>query len=324
MRVGFEAGADDYIAKSADVAVIKARIRALLRRKFLVEENRRILEEIKEKELDAMRARAEREAAEIRAEMADQLAAANRDLDRANQELEQFAYSAAHDLREPLRKIRIFSELLQKKYKGRLDDEADVYIDYCVQGATRMDQLIKDLLAYAQAPRASSESAEAVDLNTVLAKAVANLQSALEESHSTVSSDPLPTLLVEEIRIQQLFQNLIGNAIKYRRPEEAPRIRISAARRGEEWVFGVADNGIGIDPAYREKIFEVFTRLQPEKYAGTGLGLAICKRIVESFDGRIWVESDVGKGSTFFFAIPLRRDVLAEAAAAGAEMASQL
>ncbi len=324
MRAGFEAGADDYIAKSADIAVIKARIRALLRRKFLVEENRRILEEIKEKELDAMRARAEREAAEIRAEMADQLAAANRDLDRANQELEQFAYSAAHDLREPLRKIRIFSELLRKKYKGQLDEEADVYIDYCVQGATRMDQLIKDLLAYAQAPRTSSEARQPVDLNAVLGKAVANLQSALEESQSSVSSDPLPTLLVEEIRIQQLFQNLIGNAIKYRRPDEAPRIRISAVRQGDQWVFGVADNGIGIDPAYREKVFEVFTRLQPGTYAGTGLGLAICKRIVESFDGRIWVESEPGKGSTFFFAIPLRLHVVPETTAAGAQMAGKV
>jgi signal transduction histidine kinase len=187
-----------------------------------------------------------------------------------------------------------------------------------------MDQLIKDLLAYAQASKASSEAARAVDLNAVLEKAVTNLQSALEESRSIVSSDPLPTLLIEEIRIQQLFQNLIGNAVKYRRPDEPPRIRISAERQGEEWVFGIADNGIGIDAAYREKVFEVFTRLQPDTYAGTGLGLAICKRIVESFDGRIWVESEPGKGSIFLFAIPLRLDVVAETAIAGAEMAGQV
>jgi two-component system NtrC family sensor kinase len=277
MTEGFEAGADAYISKSADIAVTKARIRALLRRKFLIEENRRILEEIREKELDALRARAEREAAELRARMADQLAAANRKLDRANQELEHFAYSAAHDLREPLRNIRVFSQLLQRKYQGRLDAEADDFISHCVRGATRMDDLINDLLESARATRTADKAPEPVDLNRVREKVLANLERALQESYSTVTSDPLPTLFVDEIRVQQLLQNLLGNAIKYRRPEEPPRIHISASLRDDDWVLSVADNGIGI---------------------------AICRKIVENLGGRIWVESEPGKGSTFFCTLP--------------------
>jgi two-component system NtrC family sensor kinase len=304
MTLSFEAGADDYIAKAADMAVTKARIRALLRRKFLVEENRHILEEIKEKELDAIRARAAREAAEVRAEMADQLAAANRRLAVANQELEQFAYSAAHDLQEPLRKIRIFGQLVQTKIKGKVDADVDQFLGFCLQGATQMDQLIKDLLLYAGATKSDDTPQHPVDLQSALSKALEHLEVTIADAGAQVTAGPLPNLFVQEIRIQQLFQNLIGNAIKYHRPDVPPEIRIAAEKKDGFWRLSVADNGIGISEEYWPKVFELFQRLDPATYPGTGLGLAICKRIVDQLGGSIWVESELGKGSTFFFSIP--------------------
>jgi two-component system NtrC family sensor kinase len=227
---GFEAGADDYISKSSDISVTRARIRALLRRKFLVEENRRIAEEIRERELETVRARAASEAAEYRARMADQLAAANRQLDVANQELEQFAYAAAHDLQEPLRKVRIFSELLYDQYGGKLDPEANQSLEYCVEGAAKMQRLIADLLGYAQASRAGNEIAAPVDLGRVVDKAMGNLETLIEETGGQVNRGELPRLCIEEIRIQQLFQNLIGNALKYRRPGVPPRVEVTGER----------------------------------------------------------------------------------------------
>jgi two-component system NtrC family sensor kinase len=314
MTMSFEAGADDYISKSADMAVTKARIRALLRRKFLVEENRRILEEIKERELEALRARAAGEAAQVRALMADQLAEANQQLARANQELEQFAYSAAHDLQEPLRKIHIFTELLQAKIRGKIDADTDSYLAFCVQGAAQMDQLIKDLLLYAGAMKSTEVSQTPVPLERALEKALTNLDVTIADSGAQVTAGPLPVMLVDEIRMQQLFQNLIGNAIKYRRQDELPRVQISACREGDRWLFSVADNGIGISREYWGKVFELFKRLDPGTYPGTGLGLAICKRIVDQLGGTIWVESELGKGSTFHFTVPDCSGVRAEKA----------
>jgi two-component system NtrC family sensor kinase len=301
---GFEAGADDYISKSSDFSVTRARIRALLRRRFLVEENRRIAEEIRQKELETLRARAAIEAAEFRAQMADRLAAANRDLDRANQELEQFSYSAAHDLQEPLRKVRLFSELLHEQYGGKLDAQGNQFIQYCVEGAGRMQQVIEDLLAYASASRAEKAVLAPVDLCKVVDKAVGNLQALIEETHGVVNRSTLPCLPLEEIRIQQLFQNLIGNALKYRRPGVSPHVEVSGEFRDNEWHFAVADNGMGIEPEYLTRVFDAFRRFHSGSNPGTGLGLAICKRIVESFGGRIWVESEIGKGSTFRFTLP--------------------
>lgn len=304
MTAGFEAGADDYISKSADLSITKARIRALLRRRFLIEENRQILEEIKDKELAAMRARAERQAAEIRAEMADQLRAANEELDRANQELEHFAHAAAHDLQEPLRKIRIFSELLQRNYRDKLDSEGGQFLDFCIEGTSRMEQLIRDLLAYARVSRGPGESvAPQANLNAILETVRSNLQTAIAESGSEIIVESLPTLPVEEIRMQQLLQNLVANAIKYRRPDVVATIRIGAEKRQDCWVFSVSDNGMGIDPQYQSMIFRPFKRVHDDR-SGTGLGLSMCKRIVESFGGRIWLRSEVDQGSTFFFSVP--------------------
>lgn len=312
MAMGFDAGADDYITKSADSAVTKARIRALLRRKFLVEENRRISNELKEKELAAVRARAEQEAAELRATMADQLAAANRDLatvnqklDLANKELEQFAFSAAHDLQEPLRMVAIYTQMLQAKYGAALDETANQYLYYSVDGAKRMQRLIQDLLSYARVAAADEPAAEVADLNLVLQRALANLEGSLKEAGAEVTHDSLPSLRVAEVRFQQLFQNLIGNAVKYRRPDIRPEIRVSSQRTAQEWLFSVADNGLGIPPEYHETIFGVFKRLKGGGQSGTGLGLAICKRTVEHYGGKIWVESSPGDGSVFRFTMPL-------------------
>jgi light-regulated signal transduction histidine kinase (bacteriophytochrome) len=258
-----------------------------------------------------VRARAEREAAELRATMADQLAAANRDLatanrmlDAANKELEQFAYSAAHDLQEPLRMVAMFSQLLQSKYAMRLDETANQYVSYCVEGSRRMQRLIKDLLEYARTTSSEERPSVVVDFNVLVDRALENLDGALKESDADVVRGPLPKLRVEEVRLQQVFQNLVGNAVKYRRPDLPPRIHVSAERCGKEWVFSVSDNGVGIAPQYRDTVFAVFKRLHGANESGTGLGLAICKRIVEHHGGRIWVESEPGQGSTFFFTLP--------------------
>jgi two-component system NtrC family sensor kinase len=324
MTLGFIAGADDYIPKSADIAVIKARVRALLRRKFLVDENRHILNELKEKELEAIRATAARESAELRAQMADQLAEANRELERvnrnldlANKELEQFAFSAAHDLQEPLRMIGIYSQLLQTRYGDAMDATASQYVSFCVEGARRMDQLIKGLLDYARATQKSdAEAMDRVDLDLVLERALANLQGVLQETKAEIVRGSLPSLCIEEIRIQQLLQNLIGNALKYRRKDATPRVEVGAERREDEWLFFVADNGIGIEPEHQATVFGAFKRLHSKGYSGTGLGLAICQRIVQHYGGRIWVESVPGRGSTFYFTLPSRLEKSARAASA--------
>lgn len=311
MKLGFEAGADDYISKSADSAVTRARIAALLRRKFLIEQNRQILNELQQKELETIRAEAAREAAELRATLADRLSAANQELaranaklDAANRELENFASSAAHDLKEPLRMIASYTQLLQIEYSGKLDARADQFIDYCVQGAQRMDRLINDLLAYARAANSESDFPRAmVDLNAVASTVLSNLEALRQNIECEITVDPLPTLFVAETQIQQVLQNLIGNAIKYRRPDVAVRIHVSAECCDGEWIFSVEDNGVGIAPQHIEAVFGLFTRLQTES-SGTGLGLAIARRIVERHGGRIWAESMVGKGSTFRFALP--------------------
>lgn len=310
MKQGFDAGADDYISKSTDSAVTRARIGALLRRKFLVEQNRHILHALQERELHAVRAQAAREAAEIRATLADQLALANQELARANarldvanRELEQFAYSAAHDLQEPLRMIGAYSQLLQQQYAGKLDAQADQFITYCVEGARRMHRLIADLLEYA---RASSMEAElprvSVDMNAILGTVLTNLQGVRQDIECEIVVDNLPTLLVEETQIQQVLQNLVGNAIKYRRPDVSLRIHISVEQREGEWLFSVADNGIGIEPQNLEIVFGLFNR-QHKASAGTGLGLAIARRIVERHSGKIWAESKLGEGSVFRFTL---------------------
>jgi PAS domain S-box-containing protein len=228
------------------------------------------------------------------------------ELARSNAELQQFAYVASHDLQEPLRKIASYTQLLERRYKGKLDQDADEFIHYVVDGANRMQNLIRDLLAYARVGSQGGAFVEA-DAGELVDQARANLEVAIRESGATVAHSALPRVKVERTQFVQLIQNLLSNAIKFR-GEQAPIVRVSAVERPGEWVFSVKDNGIGLDMQWAEKIFVIFQRLHARgDYPGTGIGLAICKKIVERHGGTIWVESAPGQGATFFFSIPSAR-----------------
>lgn len=229
---------------------------------------------------------------------------ANAVLRQANADLQQFAYSASHDLQEPLRMVSTYSELLKREYGSKLGPAADEYIGYTLQGALRMDQLLQDLRAYTLASTLEPVPAEDVDAGAMFDKALGNLTASINDSGASVTRSGLPHVRLHEFEMEQLFQNLIGNAIRYR-SEAPPQIHVAARRQGSGWIFSVQDNGIGIDPRYKEQIFGLFKRLHSvAAYPGTGMGLAICKRIVERTGGRIWVESEPGAGSTFFFTLP--------------------
>jgi PAS domain S-box-containing protein len=227
----------------------------------------------------------------------------NERLAQSNADLEYFAYSASHDLQEPLRMISAYSEMLRRKYGNRLDEKANQYLSYMTEGSARMERLLRDLRGFTHVSTHAGVAPE-IDANAVLQSALTNLQVAIDESHAEVTSDPLPTVSLHEFQLEQLFQNIVGNAIHYR-SEAAPRIHIQAEPHGEAWKFSIQDNGIGIAAEYKEKIFGLFKRLHTAAdYCGSGMGLAICHRIVERVGGRIWVESQLGRGSTFFFTLP--------------------
>ena len=242
----------------------------------------------------------ERKAAE--SELADRTQA----LERSNAELQQFAYVASHDLQEPLRTITSFLQLLQRRYGAKLGADADEYIGFAVDGARRMHRLITDLLVYSRVST-HGERFHLVDMNVPLATALSNLNVAITESDARVTFDPLPSIEVDETQMVSLFQNLIGNALKYRALGVAPRIHVGVAPNDESWIFSVKDNGIGISPEHFDRIFVIFQRLHLRgEYDGTGIGLAVTKKIVERHGGAIWVESTPGNGSTFFFALPAK------------------
>lgn len=225
------------------------------------------------------------------------------ELERSNKELEHFAYIASHDLQEPLRKVRNYTELLAKRYEGQLDEKADKFIHYAVDGATRMQGLINDLLTYS---RVGTQGKELIptDSAKILALVLDNLQISIEKSGGKVTHDPLPTVLADTSQLGQLFQNLVSNAIKFH-GEESPRVHISAKQKGDRWLFSVRDNGIGIESKYNERIFILFQRLHGRgDYPGTGIGLAVCKKIVERHKGEMWIDSALGKGTTFYFTLP--------------------
>jgi signal transduction histidine kinase len=227
------------------------------------------------------------------------------DLARSNRDLEQFAYVASHDLQEPLRMVATYTQLLAERYRGRLDSDADKYIHYAVDGALRMQKLVQDLLDYSRVGR-TGMALDNTDCNVALQAALRNLEAAIQESGAILEHAQLPVLLADSSQLVQVFQNLIGNAIKFR-GSQTPLIRISAELRGKEWIFSVADNGIGIAAEHAESVFVVFRRLHAHaEYPGNGIGLSICKKIVEQHGGRIWVESEIGHGSTFRFTLPSR------------------
>ena len=262
-------GAADYVLKD-HLARLPQSVRRAIEEKELREENRRTHEE----------------------------------LTRSNRDLEQFAYVASHDLQEPLRMVATYTQLLAERYQGKLDENADKYIHYAVDGALRMQTLVKDLLAFSRVGRLL-QTPQAVDCKVVLQSVMANLQATIQESGARISYGALPVIVADRSELVQLFQNLIGNAIKFR-SVKTPEVRITAQKKKKEWWFSVADNGIGIAPQHVDDVFVIFKRLHTrEEYPGSGIGLAICKKIVEHNQGRIWVESQPRQGSTFRFTWPV-------------------
>jgi two-component system NtrC family sensor kinase len=326
MTRALEAGADDFVGKSSDISIIKARMSALLRRKFIQEDNQRIFEELKRKELEVERSRIEKAAAETKAVLAEKLLITveqleeeieerkrmelkiknySRDLEQSNKELESFAYVASHDLQEPLRTISSFLQLVEKRYKDKLDDKGKDFIRRAVNGAQRMHEMINDLLTYSRITT-RGKSFEPYPLEKILDRVLTNMSPTIERKNAVVTRDPLPELTCDESQIHRLFQNLISNAIKFC-DRTRPVIRISAEEQKDHWLLSVKDNGIGIDASHQETIFKIFQRLHGKgKYPGTGIGLAICQKIVERHEGKIWVESKPGKGSSFFFTLKTR------------------
>lgn len=234
---------------------------------------------------------------------------ANSALEASNSDLQQFVYAASHDLKEPLRMIVNFAQLTKKRYAEKLDATGNEFLDFILNGATRMSALLDDLLAYSRASDFAEIRVEPIDCNGVLGKTIANLTVAIEESAATiVVPEPLPVLMAHETHLIQLFQNLISNAIRYRSPTRAPEIKVSVAAEEGFWRFAIADNGIGIDPEFSQKIFLLFHRLHGKNRPGTGIGLALCERVVRHYGGRIWVESELDRGATFYFTLPITEE----------------
>jgi PAS domain S-box-containing protein len=280
--------------KQAEEALLKSReeleLRVEERTSELQEKNRQLYSEITE-----------------RKKTENMLTISSQELARSNAELERFAYVASHDLQEPLRMIAGYLQLLDQRFKDIIDQDAKEFIGFAVDGAKRMQNLINDLLTYSRIGT-KVQPFELTDCETVLNTVMHNLKIAIEESKAQVAHTPLPTVMGDSTQLIQLFQNLIGNAIKFCR-ERQPFVRIGAEQKDDFWLFSVEDNGIGIDPKYFEQIFVIFQRLHNWKdYPGTGIGLAICKRIVQRHGGEIWVESKLGNGTTFFFTIPIMTD----------------
>jgi chemotaxis family two-component system sensor kinase Cph1 len=240
-----------------------------------------------------------------RIQFEERLRSTAEELARSNEELQQFAYVASHDLQEPLRMVASYTQLLARRYRDRLDQDGLDFINYAVDGATRMQGLIQDLLAYSRVGTRAG-AFEPTQLTAAVDRALANLHAAIQETGAEITRDPLPQVMGDVSQLTQLFQNLLGNAIKFR-GAETPRIHVSAKRTGSEWTVSVKDNGIGIEPQYAERIFVIFQRLHGKgEYPGTGIGLAICKKIVARHGGRIWVESTPGEGAEVLFTLPAR------------------
>jgi light-regulated signal transduction histidine kinase (bacteriophytochrome) len=237
-----------------------------------------------------------------------ELAEARSTLHAREEEIRQFAWMAGHDLQEPLRTVHAYAELLQRHWPGSPDAAAAERFQFLLDAVKRMRDVIKGLVTWSRVSAAGQNYHELVDTNGLVLFTVSTFRTALEATGGAITNDSLPVVRGNTTQITQLFQNLLDNALKFRRSDESPRIHVTAARTGSRWEFGISDNGLGIDPAYHERIFEPFKRLHGREYTGTGIGLALCKRIVESHGGRITVESEPGRGSTFRFTLPAEED----------------
>ena len=276
---GLDNGADTYLIEPVDADVLLASIRALLRMRRA------------EDELHASN---------------EALQTANAALLRSNQDLERFAHVVSHDLQEPLRTVSSFTSLLDRRYRGRLDKEADIFLEHIRRGTQAMSSLIEKLLIYAQVGQETDTTWDKVEMEDAFAWAIQNLKEAISESGGSVTHDPLPSVRGDQTQLNQLFQNLIANGLKFSRPETAPHVHVTAGKQSTGTVmFSVSDNGIGIPPEYHQRIFSEFARLHGKEIRGTGIGLATCQRIVERHRGQIWVESaGAGQGATFRFLLP--------------------
>jgi signal transduction histidine kinase len=302
---GYSLGAVDYLPTPVSPAVLRAKVSVFVELYKKTVEVKRQAEAIRK----------------LNAELEQRVAERTAELRRSNEELQQFAYVASHDLQEPLRMITSYVQLLAKRYQGKLDAEADEFISYVTEGAQRMKTLIDDLLAYSRVGT-HGQGFAAVDCEEVLQRILTDLRMAIEESGAEVTHDPLPTVWGDATQLGQVLQNLLSNALKFR-DQAPPQVHITARLDGGQWVFSVSDNGIGIDPQYAERIFVIFQRLHTKKaYPGTGIGLAICKKIVERHGGRIWVESQPGRGATFFFTLPAKRQREARASSASPDVSA--
>lgn len=313
-KIGINAvkkGAQDYLIKGqVSTEILKRSIRYSIERKKSAEKIKRFTDTLEEQvkqrteELSIANELLQKEVGEHE-RTEEKLKSIVEELRRSNRELEQFAYVASHDLQEPLRMVSSFTQLLGRRYKGKLDDDADEFINFAVDGAQRMQQLITDLLAYSRVT-SQGKDFEPVKMEDVLEESLLNLKLSILENEVDITHDPLPEVVADPSQIGQIFQNLIGNAIKFR-SEKTPEIHISVEEKDNQWLFQVDDNGIGIDPVHSERIFLVFQRLHERGvYPGTGIGLSICQKIVERHGGDIWVDSQLGKGSTFCFTISKR------------------
>jgi len=281
---GLDGGADGYLTEPVEPELLLATVRSFLR-------------------LSTAEAKLEQSLAEVReAEVA--LRETNAALQRSNEDLTEFAYAASHDLQEPLRTVASYTDLLASQYGDRLDGDARTYISLTQDAVRRMQILIQDLLVYSQLQTTSFSSNLAIDSKAIVDVALANCQKAIDENGAVISYAGLPAIRADFAQIAQVFQNLISNAIKYRKPGETPRVEISAAWEAGGWVFCVRDNGMGFDQKDAEKIFGIFKRLHGHDIPGTGIGLAIARKIVERHGGQIWAESDRGKGAAFYFRLP--------------------
>jgi signal transduction histidine kinase len=308
---GYHIGAADYLFKPVVPEILRAKVSAFLelsRKNEILARQASALEQ-KNTELSVAKRQLESANTSLRLlnekleEEAQRVTLQAKELARSNSELERFAYVASHDLQEPLRTVATYTQMLAERFRGKLGPEADEFIGYIVEGATRMRSLIEDLLAYSRVG-SRARSREPVKIEAVVDRVLVSLRSSIDAAKATITRDPLPDISGDPLLIQQLFQNVIGNALKFH--GEAPAtIHISAKRSGDQCLFTVQDNGIGFDMKYADRIFVVFQRLHGRAhYPGTGVGLAICKRIVEQHGGRIWAEAELGKGATFSFTLP--------------------